>query len=116
MDTQSLQAFIEVAETRSFSKAGERLHLSQPAISKRIAVLEQQLGSALFDRVGRQVTLTAAGRTLLPYAPRPPPPPSRQGGGPPADRPQPPHRPAPLAAGAARLHQPLSGSGPRHPL
>ena len=70
MDTQSLQAFIEVAETRSFSKAGERLHLSQPAISKRIAVLEQQLGSALFDRVGRQVALTDAGRTLLPYARR----------------------------------------------
>lgn len=70
MDTQSLQAFIEVAETRSFSKAGERLHLSQPAISKRIAVLEEQLGSALFDRVGRQVALTDAGRTLLPYARR----------------------------------------------
>ena len=68
MDTQSLTAFLEVAEGRSFSKAGERLHLSQPAISKRIAVLEEQLGAALFDRVGRQVALTDAGRTLLPYA------------------------------------------------
>jgi DNA-binding transcriptional LysR family regulator len=70
MDTQSLQAFLEVAETSSFSKAGERLHLSQPAISKRIALLEEQLGAALFDRVGRQVALTDAGRTLLPYARR----------------------------------------------
>ena len=67
MDTQSLQAFIEVAESRSFSKAGERLHLSQPAISKRVATLEAQLGASLFDRVGRQVVLTDA---LLPYARR----------------------------------------------
>jgi DNA-binding transcriptional LysR family regulator len=70
MDTQSLTAFLEVAESRSFSRAGETLHLSQPAISKRIAVLEQQLGASLFDRIGRQVTLTDAGRTLLPYAKR----------------------------------------------
>jgi DNA-binding transcriptional LysR family regulator len=70
MDTQSLQAFMEVAESRSFSKAGERLHLSQPAVSKRIAVLEEQLGTVLFDRVGRQVALTDAGSTLLPFARR----------------------------------------------
>ncbi|MDR3416249.1 MAG: LysR family transcriptional regulator [Nevskia sp.] len=70
MDTQSLTAFIEVAESRSFSKAAERLHLSQPAISKRIATLEESLGTSLFDRVGRQVALTDAGRTLLPFARR----------------------------------------------
>lgn len=68
MDTQGLSAFLEVAESRSFSKAGERLHLSQPAISKRIATLETALDAVLFDRVGRQVRLTDAGRTLLPYA------------------------------------------------
>jgi DNA-binding transcriptional LysR family regulator len=68
MDTQNLSAFVEVAESRSFSKAGERLHLSQPAISKRIAALEATIASPLFDRVGRQVLLTDAGRTLLPYA------------------------------------------------
>jgi DNA-binding transcriptional LysR family regulator len=68
MDTQSLSAFLEVAETRSFSKAGIRLHLSQPAISKRIAALEMVLGTPLFDRVGRQIGLTDAGHTLLPYA------------------------------------------------
>ena len=70
MDTQALAAFVEVADAGSFSRAGENLHLSQPAISKRIAVLEQQLDRALFDRVGRSITLTDAGRTLLPYARR----------------------------------------------
>jgi DNA-binding transcriptional LysR family regulator len=70
MDTQALTAFVEVAESGSFSRAGETLHLSQPAISKRIAALEQQLDRPLFDRVGRSITLTDAGRTLLPYARR----------------------------------------------
>src|SRR5579884_4087075 len=68
MDTQNLAAFLEVADSGSFSKAAERLHLSQPAVSKRIAALEAQLGRPLFDRVGRQVSLTDAGRTLRPYA------------------------------------------------
>lgn len=70
MDTQALSAFLEVADTASFSKAAERLFLSQPAVSKRIATLEDQLGRQLFDRVGRQITLTDAGRALLPYARR----------------------------------------------
>lgn len=70
MDTQALSAFIEVADTASFSKAAERLFLSQPAVSKRIATLEDQLGRQLFDRVGRQISLTDAGRALLPYARR----------------------------------------------
>jgi DNA-binding transcriptional LysR family regulator len=68
MDTQFLAAFVEVAEGGSFTQAAERLHLSQPAISKRISALETQIGQALFDRVGRTVSLTDAGRTLLPYA------------------------------------------------
>lgn len=70
MDTQGLSAFLEVAETGSFSRAGERLHLSQPAISKRIAALEGSLGTALFDRIGRHIALTDAGRALLPHARR----------------------------------------------
>ena len=70
MDTQALAAFIAVAESASFSRAGEALHLSQPAISKRIAALEDQLHSPLFDRVGRRIGLTDAGRALLPYAKR----------------------------------------------
>jgi DNA-binding transcriptional LysR family regulator len=70
MDTDSLAAFLEIAEAGSFSGAAERLHLSQPAISKRIATLEQRLAARLFDRIGRRVLLTEAGRTLLPYAQR----------------------------------------------
>ncbi|MDF3919393.1 LysR family transcriptional regulator [Salinicola salarius] len=68
MDTQSLQAFIAVADTTSFSFAGEQLHLTQPAISKRIATLEHQTGAKLFDRINRRVSLTEAGRLLLPRA------------------------------------------------
>ena len=68
MDTQLLTAFIEVADSQSFTRAAAHLHLSQPAISKRITALEQQVGRALFDRVGRSISLTDAGRTLLPYA------------------------------------------------
>ena len=68
MDLASLNAFIAIAETGSFSLAGERLHLTQPAISKRIAGLEQQLKVRLFDRLGREINLTEAGRALLPRA------------------------------------------------
>jgi len=68
MDTQNLKAFIAVAQLRSFSAAATKLFLTQPAVSKRINLLEQQLDARLFDRIGRQVTLTEAGRTLLPKA------------------------------------------------
>lgn len=68
MDTQNLQAFLAVADQDSFSEAASQLHLTQPAVSKRIAALEQQLGSRLFDRLGRRITLTEAGRALLPRA------------------------------------------------
>jgi len=65
MDTQHLYAFTAIAEEGSFSAAALKLHLTQPAISKRIALLEDQLGTRLFDRVGRQVVLTPAGIILL---------------------------------------------------
>ncbi|WP_447957790.1 LysR family transcriptional regulator [Vreelandella sp. EE7] len=68
MDTQSLQAFIAVAESRSFSRAAEQLHLTQPAVSKRIATLEAQVGTRLFDRIGRRIALTEAGHLLRPRA------------------------------------------------
>lgn len=68
MDTQHLQAFVAITDTGSFSAAATRLHLTQPAISKRIAILEAQLNSRLFDRIGRTISLTQAGRTLLPTA------------------------------------------------
>jgi DNA-binding transcriptional LysR family regulator len=63
-----LQAFVAVAESGSFSKAAARLHLTQPAVSKRIQALEGAMRARLFDRVGRQIYLTDAGRTLLPRA------------------------------------------------
>ncbi len=68
METQNLKAFIHVVELASFSAAAEQLHLTQPAVSKRIASLEQQLDCKLFDRIGRQVTMTEAGRQLYPKA------------------------------------------------
>lgn len=68
LDTQNLEAFLLVAETGSFSKAADKLHLTQPAVSKRVALLEQQLSAELFDRIGRQVSLTEAGHALLPHA------------------------------------------------
>ncbi|MDR5900238.1 LysR family transcriptional regulator [Halomonas vilamensis] len=68
MDTQSLQAFLAVAEAQSFSRAAEQLHLTQPAVSKRIATLEDLLGTRLFDRIGRRIALTEAGSVLLPQA------------------------------------------------
>jgi DNA-binding transcriptional LysR family regulator len=68
MDIAALKAFIAVAEAGSFSVAADQLFLTQPAISKRIAALEYELDTKLFDRISRSVTLTEAGRALLPRA------------------------------------------------
>jgi len=70
MDIASLRAFAAVAEHASFSEAADQLYLTQPAVSKRVRQLEDDLGVALFDRIGRKVTLTEAGRALLPRARR----------------------------------------------
>lgn len=64
MDIAALQAFLAVAESGSFSRAAEQVFLTQPAISKRIAALESELGSRLFDRIGRGVQLSPAGEAL----------------------------------------------------
>jgi len=68
MDTQLLEAFVAVAESGSFSIAAERVHITQPAVSKRIAQLEEILGCRLFDRISRTIYLTQAGQELLPRA------------------------------------------------
>ncbi len=68
MDTQHLKAFVAITKNGSFSNAANELHLTQSAISKRIAMLESQLECQLFDRIGRNVALTEAGRALLPRA------------------------------------------------
>ncbi len=70
MNINDLHAFVSVSEHGSFSLAAEALHLTQPAVSKRIAALEQTLGTQLFDRVGRTITPTEAGRALLHHAQR----------------------------------------------
>jgi DNA-binding transcriptional LysR family regulator len=68
LDAQNLRAFLLVAETGSFSLAAQKLHLTQPAVSKRVAQLEDQLDAALFDRIGRTISTTEAGAALLPHA------------------------------------------------
>ena len=65
MDISALQAFLAVAESGSFSRAAERIYLTQPAISKRIAALEREIDARLFDRIGRGIHLTPAGEALL---------------------------------------------------
>ncbi|QDR82311.1 LysR family transcriptional regulator [Sporomusa termitida] len=68
MDIRQLEYFIEVARQRSFSKAAETLHVSQPSISKTIKDLETQLGSTLFYRNTKIVELTDAGEAILEQA------------------------------------------------
>ena len=68
MELQNYQAFLAVADAESFSRAAERLHLTQPAVSKRVSALEEALDARLFDRIGRRVILTEAGCALRPVA------------------------------------------------
>ena len=68
MEINHLKAFIQVAESGSFSTAAKQLYLTQPAVSKRISALESELNVLLFDRIGRQARVTDAGSTLLPRA------------------------------------------------
>lgn len=70
MDIAALDTFVAVANSASFSDAAHQLQVTQPAISKRIAALETELNTRLFDRIGRQITLTESGRALLPRAER----------------------------------------------
>ncbi|WP_419787511.1 selenium metabolism-associated LysR family transcriptional regulator [Pseudodesulfovibrio sp.] len=64
MDVRKLEAFCQVYELQSFSKAGEVMFLSQPTISSHVANLEAELGVKLFDRLGRKVLPTQAGDVL----------------------------------------------------
>ena len=59
-----IEAFIELTETNSFAKAAASLNLSQPALSRRIQKLEQELGTKLFDRTTRKVSLSYSGRNF----------------------------------------------------
>src|SRR5215468_4572797 len=65
MELRHLRYFVGVAEALSFSRAAARLNVTQPALSRQIRDLEEELGLRLFDRVGRQVRLTPQGEDLL---------------------------------------------------
>jgi len=68
MDINHLEVFLAVAQERSFSRAAETLHRTQPAVSQAIRRLESELGESLFDRSSKDGTLTAAGRVLLDFS------------------------------------------------
>ncbi|WP_421289759.1 LysR family transcriptional regulator [Aeromonas veronii] len=70
LDPLLLRSFIAIIDTGSFTRAGERVHLTQSTISQQIRRLEQQLGCPLLDRSGRQVVATAEGEKLLGLARR----------------------------------------------
>lgn len=66
MEFRQLRYFTAAAENLSISRAAQRLHVTQPALSRQIAALEAELGVALFDRVKKRIVLTDAGRFFLP--------------------------------------------------
>ena len=70
MELRHLRYFLAVAETRSFTRAAERLHVTQPTLSHQIKQLESIVGTVLFERSTRDVELTAAGRLFKPYCER----------------------------------------------
>src|SRR5215471_11194461 len=70
IELRHLRYFLAVAEDQHFTRAAEKLRITQPTLSHQIRELEGQLNLSLFDRVGRRVKLTAAGEMLLPRARR----------------------------------------------
>ena len=70
LDFGQVEAFVQVANHKSFSRAAEALQLTQPSITARIQALERELGEELFERGGRGVKMTDAGLTFLPYVER----------------------------------------------
>ncbi len=70
MDARQLQYVVAVAEERSFTRAAQRCHVAQSALSHQVARLEAEIGNRLFERTSRSVHLSEAGRLLLPHARR----------------------------------------------
>src|SRR5580658_2407052 len=68
VELRHLEYFLAVADTGSFTQAAKTLHVVQSGVSATVKTLERELGSPLFDRSQPRVTLTAAGRALLPQA------------------------------------------------
>ena len=67
---ESLQAFVAVADSGSFTQAADALFVNQSVISRRVQALEKELETQLFERNSRHVSLTEDGRAFLPYAQR----------------------------------------------
>lgn len=65
MELQHLRYYVDIARLESVSRAAERNHVAQPAMSRVVALLEREFGVALFDRVGRNIRLNACGKILL---------------------------------------------------
>ncbi|WP_307867184.1 LysR family transcriptional regulator [Variovorax sp. E3] len=65
MNLQQLDHLLALAETGSFSRASEKVHLTQPALSRSIQMLEQELGMPLVDRIGKRNELTPFGAMVL---------------------------------------------------
>lgn len=70
MDVRDLQVFLSVAKHLNYTRAAEEVNLSQPSVSVRMRQLERDLGSKLFEQLGKKVALTVAGELLIPYATR----------------------------------------------
>jgi DNA-binding transcriptional LysR family regulator len=70
MNLEQLRSYVEVARLGHFTRASESLHLAQPSLSRQISTLERELGAELFQRARGNISLTAAGETLLPRAQR----------------------------------------------
>ena len=68
MELRHLQYFIAVSKYLHFTKAAESLHIAQPTLSQQIHLLEQEINTPLFDRIGKKVLLTEAGEILLKYS------------------------------------------------
>src|SRR5213592_727938 len=70
MELRHLRYFDALAETLNFTRAAERLHVTQSTLSHQIKQLEEELGTLLFDRIGKRVALTEAGDEFLHHATR----------------------------------------------
>ncbi|NMA86904.1 MAG: LysR family transcriptional regulator [Tissierellia bacterium] len=68
MDFRQLETFIEVADSKSFSRAAEKLYITQPTVTNHIQNLEKELGTLLINRSGKNISLTDAGELLYKYA------------------------------------------------
>ena len=68
MELHQLRYFVTVVRNGTFTKAAERLYITQPSLSEQIRKLETELGSPLFQRLGRKLALTSAGESFLPHA------------------------------------------------